>query len=182
MKKSLVRLHSAVELVGLSVVAYLPIHLLRVGALRAFGARVAPSATLYHGFQVRSARKLVIGERASIGDGAVLDARGRLTIGADVNVSTDVQIWTAQHDWRAADFAFTSAPVAIGDRAWIGPRAIILPGSTIGNGAVVAAGAVVHGDVEPYAVVGGVPARKLADRPSDLTYELPGRQRKTLWW
>lgn len=47
----------------------------------------------------------------------------------------------------------------IGDGVWIGARAIILPGVTIGEGAVVAAGAVVTKDVEPWAVVGGNPAK-----------------------
>ena len=45
-------------------------------------------------------------------------------------------------------------------------------GVTIGEGAVVAAGAVVSRDVEPYTLVGGVPAKKLGERPSPMTYEL----------
>ncbi len=58
----------------------------------------------------------------------------------------------------------------IGDYAWLGPRCIILPGITVGEGAVVAAGAVVTKDVEPYVVVGGIPALKISDRPSSLSY------------
>jgi acetyltransferase-like isoleucine patch superfamily enzyme len=45
-----------------------------------------------------------------------------------------------------------------------------LPGVTVGEGAVIAAGAVVTKDVEPYALVGGVPAQKIADRPKELNY------------
>lgn len=177
-----VRLHSAVELVGLRLISNVPSHWLRVAVLRAFGARISGSATLYHGFEVRSARRLLIGDRCSVGDGAKLDARGGLTLGSDVNLSSDVQIWTAQHDWRAPGFDFVASPVVIGDRVWLGPRVIVLPGSTVGEGAVVAAGAVVKGDVEPFTLVGGVPARKLGDRPRDLTYRLPTRRQKTLWW
>jgi acetyltransferase-like isoleucine patch superfamily enzyme len=47
---------------------------------------------------------------------------------------------------------------------WIGANSIILKGVTIGRGAVVAAGAVVNKDVEPYSIVGGVPARILKYR------------------
>ena len=48
--------------------------------------------------------------------------------------------------------------VEIGHDVWIGHGAIILPGVNIGHGAVIAAGAVVTRDVEPHAVVAGVPA------------------------
>lgn len=40
-------------------------------------------------------------------------------------------------------------------------RAMLMPGVTIGEGAVVAAGSIVTADVEPYAIVGGNPARPI---------------------
>jgi acetyltransferase-like isoleucine patch superfamily enzyme len=43
---------------------------------------------------------------------------------------------------------------------------------TIGKGAVVAAGAVVTKDVEPKAIVGGVPAKKISERTTELNYKL----------
>lgn len=180
--KIALRRYSAFEMLVLRVAAFLPIHGLRVTALRIFGADIHPEAVIYHGFQVRAARKLRIGPRTSIGDGAILDARGGLSLGADVNLSTQVMIWTAQHDWRAADFKYVDAPVRIGDRVWIGPRAIILPGSVIGEGAVVAAGAVVRGQIAPYSLVGGVPAELISERPKNLEYHLPSPKGKTWWW
>jgi acetyltransferase-like isoleucine patch superfamily enzyme len=60
----------------------------------------------------------------------------------------------------------------IGNRVWIGYGAIILPGLTIGEGAVVGAGAVVTKDVEPFAIVGGNPARKIGERARELNYRL----------
>jgi carbonic anhydrase/acetyltransferase-like protein (isoleucine patch superfamily) len=54
-----------------------------------------------------------------------------------------------------------------------------MPGVTIGTGSVVAANAVVTKDVEPYTIVGGVPAKKIRDRfPEDIKQELL----KTHWW
>ena len=60
--------------------------------------------------------------------------------------------------------------VKIEDYAWICSRAIILPNVTIGKGAVVASGAVVTKNVDAYTVVGGIPAKKIADRNTDLEY------------
>jgi acetyltransferase-like isoleucine patch superfamily enzyme len=134
------------------------------------GANIGRGVVLYGGFEIRSPRRLAIGDHSAIGHRATLDARGGLTIGANVNLSSEVMIWTAQHDYRDPGFKAVFKPVAVGDHAWLGPRCIILPGVTVGQGAVVAAGAVVTKDVPDFTVVGGVPARKLADRPRGLEY------------
>lgn len=51
------------------------------------------------------------------------------------------------------------AQVIIEDTAWIGARAILVGDVHIGEGAVVGAGAVVTGDVPPFSIVAGNPAR-----------------------
>jgi acetyltransferase-like isoleucine patch superfamily enzyme len=56
------------------------------------------------------------------------------------------------------------APVHIKRKAFLGACSLILPGVVIGEEAVVAAGSVVTKDVEPYTVVGGVPAVKIKDK------------------
>lgn len=73
-------------------------------------------------------------------------------------------IYSSEHDINAEDFHATLAPVKIGDYVFIGPRSIILAGVTIGDGAIVGAGAVVTKDVEPYTIVGGVPAKVIGER------------------
>ena len=69
--------------------------------------------------------------------------------------------------------------VTIGHDVWIGARSIILAGVNVGTGAVIGAGSVVSRDVEPYAIVGGIPARLIRYRVSD-------RHRHALlaseWW
>lgn len=61
------------------------------------------------------------------------------------------------------------------DRVWLGSNVIILPGVTIGEGAVCCAGCVVTKDVEPYAVVAGIPAKKVNEHPKDLRYEFQSK-------
>ena len=69
--------------------------------------------------------------------------------------------------------------VVIGNDVWIGNNVSIVEGVTIGDGAAVASGAVVTKDIEPYAIYGGVPARKIKDRfDRDRTDSLL----KIRWW
>lgn len=57
--------------------------------------------------------------------------------------------------------------IQIGNDVWIGARVTLLGGVKIGDGAIVAAGAVVTKNVEPYTIVGGVPAKLIRKRFSD---------------
>jgi acetyltransferase-like isoleucine patch superfamily enzyme len=54
--------------------------------------------------------------------------------------------------------------VVVGNDVWIGYGATIIGPATIGDGAIIGASALVIGDVPPYAVVGGVPAKVLKYR------------------
>lgn len=72
-----------------------------------------------------------------------------------------------------------SKRTVIGHDVWIGINAIIKAGVKIGTGAVVASGAVVTKDVEPYAIVGGCPARIIRYRFDDKTIE---KLLNSKWW
>ena len=60
--------------------------------------------------------------------------------------------------------AFSKGNIVVDDDVWRGYGAIIMSGVHIGQGAVIAAGAVVTKDVEPYAIVGGMPAKRIRYR------------------
>jgi virginiamycin A acetyltransferase len=67
----------------------------------------------------------------------------------------------------------------IGDDVWIGYEAVIMPGVQVGCGAIIAARSVVVGDVAPYTVVGGNPAKCIRQRFND---EVIQALLKIAWW
>lgn len=133
---------------------------------------------IYFGAEIRDSHKLKIGKGTIIGDKAILDARNEINIGENVNLSSNVQIWTEQHDHRDPLFRCNSDKsfkVTIMDRSWLGPNVTVLPGVTIGEGAVVAAGSVVTKSVDSFTIVAGIPAKKIGDRNRNLIYEFNSR-------
>ena len=101
----------------------------------------------------------------------MLDGRyAKLIIGNNVDIAQETNIWTLEHDVNSTDHHEMGADVIIDDYVWIASRVTILPGVHIGKGAVIASGAVVTKDVPPYSIVGGVPAKVIGQRNTDLTY------------
>lgn len=69
--------------------------------------------------------------------------------------------------------------IVIGNDVWIGYDAVIMAGVTIGDGAIIGTRAVVAKDVEPYSIVGGIPAKEIRKRFSP---DIIARLRKLQWW
>jgi acetyltransferase-like isoleucine patch superfamily enzyme len=108
-----------------------------------------------------------IGEGTWIGPFTHLDGSGGLRIGSGCDISTGAQIYTHSTARRCVSArAYNTVdrtPTILGNHVFVGAGAVILMGVKIGDGVVVGAGAVVTGDVAPYTVVAGVPARPIAN-------------------
>ena len=137
---------------------------LRRAILRGFGATVGKDVRLHGGARVWLPQNLVVGDYSWVGRDVNLYDVAPIRIGANAVISEEAFLCTAGHDIESGRFALITAPIEVGDMAWVGARAIVLPGRKIGAGAVVAAGAVVTHDVEPWTVVAGNPARGIGRR------------------
>jgi acetyltransferase-like isoleucine patch superfamily enzyme len=155
----------------------IPCHSYRIFCLRhIYHMTINKNVVIYGGFEIRDPWKIAIDEGTIIGDECKLDGRNKITMGKNVNLSTGVWIWTEQHDLRDPNFRCNSkgGEVRIDDYTWISSRATILPNTVINKGVVIGANALVTKECEDYGVYGGVPARKISERPRNLEYEFDG--------
>lgn len=166
------------ELMLLRWVGHVPFHSFRNLVYRLAGIKMGLGSTIHMWANFFYPAGIVIGEDTKIGDHAFLDGRAKLTIGNHVDIASYVMVYNSEHDFEKEDFSDAIyGEVVIGDYVFIGPSVIILPGVKIGQGAIIAAGAVITKDVEPYKIVGGIPAKEIGERKNkNLHYHL-GRAR-----
>jgi galactoside O-acetyltransferase len=114
---------------------------------------------------------LHVGNNVSFNTGVNIEAGhgGRIIIGSNVMVGANVVIQSSEHNYDRLDSPMKeqghrSGQIRIEDDVWIGSNAVITSDVLIGKGAIVGAGAVVTHDVNPFEIVGGVPASKIGER------------------
>lgn len=95
-----------------------------------------------------------------------------ISIGDNVTVCADVKfyehdivhrMWNGDKNYNGEALQQYHGEIVIGDNVVIGGNSIILYDVHIGNNALIAAGSLVVKDVEPFAIVGGNPAKKIGD-------------------
>jgi acetyltransferase-like isoleucine patch superfamily enzyme len=156
-----------------NVVCYIPSHNFRLWYYKnIMGFHIGKGSTILMNCKFDCAKGLTVGSNSVVNRNCRLDSRGSLIIGDNVSISNDVVILTADHDLNSPDFTGRNRAVVIEDYVWIGTRAMLLPGVSIGKGAVIAAGSVVTKNVVSFQVVGGVPAKLITIRNSELRYKI----------
>lgn len=140
-----------------------PFNKIRIGILRLFGATIDKDAYIYSSCTIFAPWNLYIG-RTCVGPHTNLYCKDAIIIGDDSVVSQGTYLCTASHDITNLMLPLKTAPIKIGDHAWVAANAFVGMGVTIGEGAVVGATASVYKDVEAWTVVGGNPAKVLKKR------------------
>lgn len=129
---------------------------------------------LFPPFTADFGKNIVFGKNVFVNAGCRFQDQGGITIGDGVLIGHNVVLATATHDLAPSKSRkLHYKPIVIRDNAWIGSNAVILQGVTVGEWSVVAAGAVVVRDVEPYTVVGGVPAKFIRKVDNDVESGTP---------
>lgn len=133
------------------------------------GGRVGKRCTFYPNVWISPGRNLELGDDVNLALGVLVNSAGGVQIGDRSMVGYRTQILSSNHlipKDRGQIFGagHEKSKIFIGSDVWIGGNCVILPGVSIGKGAIVAAGSVVTKSVEPYSIVGGVPAKLIKER------------------
>jgi virginiamycin A acetyltransferase len=112
-----------------------------------------------------------IGEGSYINSGCVIYSGNGLTIGRGVLIAANCTLAPVNHEYRSSSkpileqgFSPSKGGILIDDDVWIGANSVVLDGAHIHVGAVVGAGSVVAGELEPYGLYVGAPARLIGRR------------------
>ena len=132
--------------------------------LRAFGARMGPGSDVRGSARVWYPPLLEVHADALVGPHVNCYTMGLIVIGRGALVSQGAHLCAGTHDIDSADFQLKARPIHVGARAWIAAEAFVGPGTRIGEGAVVGARAVAFGELKPWTVYSGNPARAIRAR------------------
>jgi putative colanic acid biosynthesis acetyltransferase WcaF len=147
---------------------------LKAHLLRAFGAEVGVGFYLRPRTYVHFPWKLRLGDHVWIGEACTLLNLEPLEIGSHTALAHEVYVTTGGHDISSSNMRYANRPSTIGSSCWLATRSFVGPGVRVGDGVVVAAGGVVVSDVDPWVLVGGVPAHFISKRILRIAEETTG--------
>jgi len=147
-----------------------PLHGFRARLLRIFGAdipepgrvTVFPTAKIIHPW------RLSLAPRSLVGPNVTLYSLGRITLQRGATLSQNCHLCTGTHDYTRWAMPLVTAPITIGENAWLCADVFVGPGVTVGELCVVGARSVVVRDLPPRQVCAGDPCRPLKPRPDPV--------------
>lgn len=138
----------------------IPFHIIRLLLYRTVLKKIGSKSSILRKVMLREGNISIV-NNTIINQFCLLDGRGELIIGSNVDIATFVKTWTVEHDPNSPHHAPVNEAIIIKDNVWIASSAVILPGVTIGEGAVITANALVTKNVEPYTIVGCTPVKEI---------------------
>lgn len=127
-------------------------------------------------YKLESTSQLQIGKFCSIANDVKIFLDGEHEIN---NISTYPFGYFKDFKTQKRYVTKSKGKVIIGNDVWIGNGVTILSGVNIGDGAVIGACSLITKNIEPYTIVGGIPAKTIKKRFDDKTIE---KLLKIKWW
>lgn len=114
---------------------------------------------------------ILIGNNCFIGVGCEFNISELLEVGGDCLIASGCKFIDHNHNFSRRDIPMHSQSNCIKGKivlerdVWLGVNVTVLKGVRVGRGAIVAAGSVVTKSIPAYEIWGGIPAKKISDRP-----------------
>lgn len=140
----------------------------RRALLRLFGARIARTARIAASARIWYPANLEMDDQACLGPHVDCYAMDKIVLGPYALVSQGAHLCGGTHDVDDPHFQLTAGAIILGARSWVAAEAFVGPGVILGEGAVLGARAVAFGDLEPWTVYIGNPAREIRKRRKNL--------------
>lgn len=119
---------------------------------------------------------LVVGRECHLHQHTFIDLCANVTLGNQVRTGPFCAFYTHNHVPKLGQLVWEQdplfLPIIVESGTWIGHGCSVMPGVVLGHDSTVAAGAVVVKPVEPWTVVGGVPARLIKALAPELVQSL----------
>lgn len=143
-----------------------PLHGFRTRLLRLFGADIPePSkVVVFPTARITYPWRLRLEPRSMVGRHVIVYNLGHITLRRGANVSQNCHLCAGTHDFMRWDMPLVTAPIVIGENAWVGADVFVGPGVTIGELCVIGARAVVVRDQPAAHICVGQPCRPVKPR------------------
>ena len=132
--------------------------------LRFFGARIGKGAKIMPSAKIWAPWNLTMGEEACLSHGVDCYCVAPVSIGAHATVSQYSYLCAATHDVEDPHMGLVTAPIVIGDGAWVAADVFVAPGITIGEGAAIGARSSVFKDMPSWTICSGHPCQPIRER------------------
>lgn len=141
-----------------------PFHAWRRLLLRIFAAKVGTGAKVFPSCRIWAPWNLQIGDFACLSENVDCYCVDKIRIGAHATVSQYSFLCTATHDESDPHMRLLTAPISIGDQAWVCADVFVGPGVSIGQGTVVGARSSVFKNLPSWKICVGSPAKLVRER------------------
>ena len=110
-----------------------------------------------------------IDDRANIGFNCEIFSGGHVRLGKNTLVAAYTYLVGGDHlhdrsDIPVLDQGRVAQGIEVDDNVWLGAHVVVADGARVGRDAIIGAGAVVRGEIPPFQVAAGVPAKVIRSR------------------
>lgn len=136
----------------------------KVILLRLFGAKIGKGVVIKPGVNIKYPWFLIVNDYVWIGENVWIDNLAKVTIESNSCISQGAMLLCGNHNYKKTSFDLLTGDINLERGVWIGAQSIVCPGVTCHSHSVLSVGSVATGNLEPYSIYQGNPAKYVRER------------------